>query len=238
MRTEFRATALEKDFFVATNRNYLSPADIPPVIPVFPLTGALLLPRAELPLNIFEPRYLAMVDDALSGARLIGMIQPDEAAPAGASGPAVHKVGCVGRLTQFGETGDGRYLITLSGICRFRVVEEMPVTTPYRQFRIDTAPFAEDFDVSAGEAEVDREAVLAALAAFLDANKLEADWDGIRQAGTETLVNALSVMSPYGALEKQALLEAEDLKARADMLVAITQMMLARMPGDGEGSLQ
>lgn len=223
---------------MAANRTYLSPAEIPPVVPVFPLSGALLLPRAELPLNIFEPRYLAMVDDAIRGARLIGMVQPDETEPASARGPAVYQVGCLGRLTQFGETGDGRYLITLSGICRFRILEEMPVTTPYRQFRIDAAPFVADFDAAAGEGEVDREAVLSALAAFLEANKLEADWDGIRQAGTETLVNALSVMSPYGALEKQALLEAANLKARADMLVAITQMMLARMPGDGEGSLQ
>ncbi len=223
---------------MATNRIYASPADLPPVIPVFPLTGALLLPRADLPLNIFEPRYLAMVDDALAGARLIGMVQPDEAKPDTARGPAVHKVGCVGRLSQYSETGDGRYLITLTGICRFEIVEEMAVTTPYRQFRIDTSPFAQDFSASTGEETVDRSALLSALAAFLDANKLEADWEGIRQAGTETLVNALSVMSPYGALEKQALLEAKDLKERADMLVAITQMMLARMPGDGEGSLQ
>jgi len=222
---------------VASNKTYLSPADLPPVIPVFPLTGALLLPRAELPLNIFEPRYLAMVDAALGGARLIGMVQPDEAAPASARGPALHKVGCVGRLTEFSETGDGRYLITLTGICRFRIAEELAVTTPYRQVRIDTASFAFDF-APAGEGEVDRAALLEALAAFLDANRLEADWDGIREAGTETLVNTLSVMSPYGALEKQALLEAETLKARADMLVAITQMLLARMPGDGEGSLQ
>ncbi|MFS8035852.1 LON peptidase substrate-binding domain-containing protein [Xanthobacter sp. AM11] len=223
---------------MAANRTYLSPAEIPPVIPVFPLSGALLLPRAELPLNIFEPRYLAMVDDAIGGGRLIGMVQPDEGKPETARGPAVYQVGCLGRLTQFSETGDGRYLITLSGICRFRIVEEMAATTPYRQFRVDASAFTGDFEASAGEAEVDREAVLAALAAFLDANKLEADWEGIRQAGTETLVNALSVMSPYGALEKQALLEAQNLKARADMLVAITQMMLARMPGDGEGSLQ
>ncbi|MCG5234997.1 LON peptidase substrate-binding domain-containing protein [Xanthobacter oligotrophicus] len=223
---------------MAANRTYLSPTEIPPVIPVFPLTGALLLPRADLPLNIFEPRYLAMVDDALGGARLIGMVQPDEQAPVSAHGPGVYKVGCLGRLTQFSETGDGRYLITLTGICRFRIVEELDTTTPYRQFKVDATAFAHDFEAEAGEAEVDRDALLSALAAFLDANKLEADWDGIREAGTETLVNALSVMSPYGALEKQALLEAENLKARADMLVAITQMMLARMPGDGEGSLQ
>jgi len=223
---------------LASNRTFHSPADLPAVVPLFPLGGALLLPRAELPLNIFEPRYLAMVEDVLGGPRLIGMIQPDEAAPPGPSGPAVQKVGCLGRLTQFGETDDGRYLITLTGICRFKVVEEVAADTPYRQFRIDAGDFAADFKPALGEEKVDRQAVLGALAAFLDANSLEADWDGIRQAGTETLVNALSVMSPYGAAEKQALLEAPDLKSRAEMLVAITQMLLARMPGDGEGTLQ
>lgn len=224
---------------MASNRTYLSPADVPPVIPVFPLSGGLLLPRAELPLNIFEPRYLQMVDDALSGARLIGIVQPDETAPEVPEGPAVFRVGCLGRLTQFRETENGRYHIHLTGICRFRILEEVDGHTAYRQFRVETAPYEADFQPGAEqEAEVDRPALFKALAAFLEANQLEADWEGIQQAGTETLVNALSVMSPYGTLEKQALLEAETLKARADMLVAITQMMLARMPGDGEGSLQ
>ncbi|WP_029004120.1 LON peptidase substrate-binding domain-containing protein [Azorhizobium doebereinerae] len=223
---------------MAKHRPLIVPADAPTVVPVFPLAEALLLPRAELPLNIFEPRYLAMIDDALAGDRLIGMIQPDESQPEGERGPALFKVGCLGRISQFGESGDGRYLVTLTGICRFTVVEELSVDTPYRQCRIDVTPFAQDFDASAGEDAVDRTSLLKALAAFLEANKLEADWDGIEQAGTETLVNALSVMSPYGALEKQALLEAKDLKSRAEMLVAITQMMLARMPGDGESSLQ
>ncbi len=223
---------------MAKHRPIIAPSDVPSVVPVFPLSGALLLPRAELPLNIFEPRYLAMIDDALAGDRLIGMVQPDESQPEDARGPTLFKVGCLGRLSQFGESGDGRYLVTLTGICRFTVLEELAVDTPYRQCRIDAAAFAQDFDASAGEEAVDRTALLKALAAFLEANKLEADWDGIEQAGTETLVNALSVMSPYGALEKQALLEAKDLKSRAEMLVAITQMMLARMPGDGESSLQ
>ncbi|TDT89432.1 MULTISPECIES: LON peptidase substrate-binding domain-containing protein [Azorhizobium] len=223
---------------MAKHRPLIAPADAPAVVPVFPLAGALLLPRAELPLNIFEPRYLAMIDDVLAGDRMVGMIQPDEAKLEGERGPALFKVGCLGRITQFGESGDGRYLITLTGICRFEVVEELNVDTPYRQCRIDVKPFAKDFDASAGEDAVDRTALLRALAAFLEANKLEADWEGIEQAGTETLVNALSVMSPYGTLEKQALLEAADLKSRAEMLVAITQMMLARMPGDGESSLQ
>ncbi|MBB6306505.1 LON peptidase substrate-binding domain-containing protein [Xanthobacter tagetidis] len=224
---------------MAAKRTYLSPADVPPVVPVFPLSGALLLPRAELPLNIFEPRYLAMVDDALSGARLIAMAQPDPGAAPGPHGPQVFKVGCLGRLTQFAETGDGRYLITLTGVARFSIVEEVEALTPYRQFKIDTAAFGADFDASAGESEVDRSALLAALAAFLEANKLDADWDGIQQAGTEMLVNTLSVISPYGVREKQALLEARTLRERAEMLVAITQMTLARTtPGDGEGSLQ
>lgn len=223
---------------MAKHRSYHSPADLPATLPVFPLAGALLLPRAELPLNIFEPRYLEMIDDALAGERLIAMVQPDESKPEGPHGPALFQVGCIGRITQFSETGDGRYLITLSGICRFKVGADLDVDTPYRQIVIDPSPYAHDFQESAGEDEVDRTALLAALAAFLEANQLEADWDGIQQAGTETLVNALSVMSPYGALEKQALLEAQDLKARAEMLVAITQMMLARMPGDGEAPLQ
>lgn len=224
---------------MATITTYTGPADLPEVVPVFPLSGALLLPRAELPLNIFEPRYLEMVDDALAGARLIAMVQPDEAGPETDRGPGLHKVGCLGRITQFAETGDGRYLITLSGICRVRIRAEEEVATPYRQCAVDAADFASDFEESVGEAQVDRSALLAALAAFLEANRLEADWDGIRQAGTETLVNGLCVMSPYGVLEKQALLEAPTLKARSEMLVAITQMMLARMPGDdGETSLQ
>ncbi|MGU3496581.1 LON peptidase substrate-binding domain-containing protein [Xanthobacteraceae bacterium A53D] len=223
---------------MAKHRPIVSPADAPAVVPVFPLAEALLLPRAELPLNIFEPRYLAMIDDALAGDRLIGMIQPDESKPEGPGGPVLFKVGCLGRISQFGESGDGRYLITLTGICRFALVEEVAADTPYRQCRIDLTPFAHDFDASSEEAAVDRTGLLKALAAFLEANQLEADWDGIEQAGTETLVNALSVMSPYGALEKQALLEAKDLKSRAEMLVAITQMMLARMPGDSDTPLQ
>ena len=223
---------------MANRRSYHAPGDVPGTAAVFPLSGALLLPRAELPLNVFEPRYLEMVDDALAGDRLIVMVQPDETKPETTQGPAVFTVGCIGRITQFAETGDGRYLITLTGICRVRMGAEETTDTPYRRFAIDASAFGADFDESAGEEDVDRSALLSALAAFLEANHLEADWDGIQQAGTETLVNALCVMSPYGALEKQALLEAGTLKERAEMLVAITQMLLARMPGDdGESSL-
>jgi Lon protease-like protein len=222
-----------------TNVGYRGPGDLPPVIPVFPLPGALLLPRGQMPLNIFEPRYLAMIDDALrSGDRLIGMIQPDTAHPGPDDKPHLYKIGCAGRLTQFAETGDGRYLIQLTGVARFRVEQEMPVLTPYRQCRVAYAPFADDFVARRGEDAVDREAVLEALKAFLAANDLKADWDGIENAPNEALVNALAMMSPYGPAEKQALLEAPDLKTRAEILVAVTQIELAKGATEGETKLQ
>ena len=221
------------------NARYLGPGDLPEVIPVFPLAGALLLPRGQLPLNIFEPRYLMMIDDAFtSGRRLIGMIQPDPTHRKSDVNPKLYRIGCVGRLTQFGETGDGRYLIELTGIARFTILDEPSVTTPYRQCRVDYAPFADDFVARKGEEAVDRKALLAALAAFLKANDLKADWDGIENAPNEALVNALAMMSPYGAPEKQALLEAPDLKTRAEILVAVTEIELAKGKTAGETPLQ
>ena len=218
---------------------YRGPGDVADVIPVFPLPGALLLPRGQMPLNIFEPRYLAMVDAALrSGQRLIGMIQPDTAHPGPDDRPHLFKVGCVGRITQFAETGDGRYLIQLTGVSRFAVAQELSVPTPYRQCRVTYAPFADDFVARKGEQAVDRAAVLEALSAFLKANKLKADWEGIENAPNEALVNALAMMSPYGPAEKQALLEAPDLKTRADILVAITEIELAKGKTEGATSLQ
>jgi len=222
------------------NAHYRGPIDLPEVIPVFPLPGALLLPRGQMPLNIFEPRYLAMIDDALrDGHRLIGMIQPDVThADAAPEVPPLFKVGCVGRITELAESGDGRYLIELTGIARFRIEEELRVQTPYRQCRVTFAPFADDFVARKGEDEVDRDAVLTALRDFLEANDLNADWDGIQKAPNEALVNALSMMSPYGAAEKQALLEAPDLKTRAEILVAITEIELAKKDSEGEPQLQ
>jgi uncharacterized protein len=221
------------------NVAYRGPDDLPDVIPVFPLAGALLLPRGQMPLNIFEPRYLAMVDDALSsGRRLIGMIQPDTAHRGSEEKPSLYRIGCVGRITQLGETGDGRYLMELTGIARFRIAEELSVSTPYRQCRVAYAPFADDFVARKGEDAVDRAALLAALAAFLKANDLKADWDGIENAPNEALVNALAMMSPYGAAEKQALLEAPDLKTRAEILVAVTEIELAKGKTEGEPPLQ
>ena len=221
------------------NAEYRGPVDLPHVIPVFPLPGALLLPRGQMPLNIFEPRYLAMIDDALrDGHRLIGMIQPDVAHGGTPDKPKLYSVGCVGRITQLAESGDGRYLIELTGVARFRIEAELPVSTLYRQCRVSYAPFGDDFVARKGEEAVDREALLAALREFLEANDLKADWEDIDKAPNEALVNALSMMSPYGTPEKQALLEAPDLKTRADILVAITEIELAKKNTEGEPQLQ
>lgn len=218
----------------AGHRAHNAPGDLPEIVPVFPLPAALLLPRGEMPLNIFEPRYIDMVDTALHGDRIIGMIQPDGSKPPGAFGPALCEIGCAGRISAFSETEDGRYLITLTGIARFTVVEELTVPTAFRQCRIDAHPFVHDFCTGCGDA-VDRDAVLDAFRAYLRAHNLEADWDSVYRATNETLVNALAMMAPFGTAEKQALLEAPDLKARAETLVALTEMALAGEPGNPAG---
>ncbi len=205
----------------AGNFSYVNASDMPETAALFPLAGALLLPGGQMPLNIFEPRYLAMVDHALATDRVIGMIQP--ALDGNENG--LCGVGCLGRIASFAETGDGRYHITLAGICRFRVVDEAAVRTPWRQARI--APFLGDLETPDGK-DVDRSALLKAFKSFLEANGMEADWESVNRADNVMLVNSLSMMSPYGPAEKQALLEAADLKARAETLVAITEIMLAR----------
>jgi uncharacterized protein len=222
------------------NTTYKGPEELPDVIPVFPLPGALLLPRGQMPLNIFEPRYLAMIEDALrSTHRLIGMIQPDPAHPGpDEQKPQLFHVGCVGRMTQFAESGDGRYLIQLTGVARFRVEEELSVATAYRQCRVTYAPFADDLIARKGEEAVDRKALLEALHAFLKANNLKADWQGIESAPNEALVNALAMMSAYGPAEKQAMLEAPDLKTRAEILIAVTEIELAKSETEEEPPLQ
>jgi len=192
-----------------------------------------------LPLNIFEPRYLAMIDDALrSDHRLVGMIQPDTAHPGPEHRPNLYSIGCVGRITQIAETGDGRYLLQLTGIARFRIEQELGLDRPYRQCRVSYAPFADDFKARKGEDEVDRKGLLRALSDFLKANDLKADWEGIESAPNEALVNALAMMSPYGSAEKQALLEAPDLKTRAQILIAVTEIELAKKATGGETPLQ
>jgi Lon protease-like protein len=217
---------------------YRSPADLPQRLPVFPLAGALLLPRAELPLNIFEPRYIEMVTDALSGDRLIGMIQPQGDGAGSTERPALLNVGCAGRITSYAETPDDRMLITLTGVSRFMVVEELDADTAYRQIVADYQPFAVDLVSDLGASEVNRPALLKAFREYLQANNMNADWEQVDAASTEVLVNTLSLLAPYPPRDKQALLEAPDLKTRADVLIALTEMALARTTRPTDRRLQ
>jgi Lon protease-like protein len=212
---------------MAGNRRYETAEDIPQSVLVFPLAGALLLPSGELPLNIFEPRYLAMVDATLASDRMIGMIQPAFDAPPESVRPSLCEVGCLGRITSFSETGDGRYGIVLSGVSRFRVTEELSTRTPYRQVRISIAGFNDLSEPLYGEDDVDSNALLKTLRDYLKANDLDADWDSVNRASNAGLVTALSMMSPWGPPEKQALLESPDHATRARTLIAITEMALA-----------
>jgi Lon protease-like protein len=233
---DFRVAGKRKSV-QAGNRQYRRASDIPAVIPVFPLSAALLLPGGRMPLNVFEPRYLEMVDHAIGGDRIVGMIQPNLEGGMKPNGePELCEVGCAGRIATFAETGDGRYLISLQGVCRFRVAEELHARTPFRQCRV--LPFLGDLDEEKGAEDVNRPALLKVFRAYLEANDLEADWESVSRAENATLVNALSMMSPYGAAEKQALLEAPDLKTRAETLIAITEMALARDREDFGSSLQ
>lgn len=209
---------------MSINHPYTDIAQLPSALPVFPLTGAVILPRGELPLNIFEPRYMAMVNDAISGPRLIGMIQPKQ--DLGSTG-GLFRVGCVGRITRFAETGDGRYLITLTGVARFDIGEEITGDRPYRLFRVDYSRFTADLNPGDGERSVDRDGMVSMLRSFANSSNLEIDWGSIDAAPTETLVNALAMMCPFGANEKQALIEAIDLKTRAETLVALAKIDMA-----------
>ncbi|WP_448582655.1 LON peptidase substrate-binding domain-containing protein [Thermaurantiacus sp.] len=194
-------------------------SELPAVIPVFPLSGAILLPRALLPLNIFEPRYLAMTRDAMAGDRLIGIIQPK--GDGGAGPPELFGTGGLGRITRFSETGDGRYLIALAGIIRFHVTEEVGVATPYRQVRADYAPFVQDWNPAPPLPAMVRASLEDSLRAYLETQNLAADWDAVRGADDEGLVSTLATVCPFEILERQALLEAPDLEARASMLTAL-----------------
>jgi uncharacterized protein len=211
--------------------HYRGPADMPMNIPVFPLSGALLLPRSEMPLNIFEPRYLAMMDSAISSHRIIGMVQP--LGSSGGDKPALARIGCAGRITAFSEQPDGRLLVTLTGITRFAIVKEQEISLPWREMEATYDEFAGDFEEGYGEDKVDRNELLGALRSYLDANGLKADWSEVAKAGNETLVNTLAMLAPYDSPSKQALLEAPDLKTRADVLVALTEVSLAR-EGSGQ----
>ena len=214
------------------SRTAFDPAyeDLPRVLPIFPLEGVLLLPGGRLPLNIFEPRYLAMFDDALTNNRLIGMIQPCEGC-SGSKPPKVYETGCVGRITSFTETDDGRYLVTLCGLIRFDVVRELP-SGSYRQVEPDFTRFAGDLqeDCSA----IDRDRLVTVLSAYFEANSIEGDWEAIEQTGDERLVTSLAMICPLGAPEKQALLESMTLTERAEALTAIMEMATHGRDGETE----
>ncbi len=208
-------------------QGYVRAADLPQVIPVFPLPGAILLPRGQLPLNIFEPRYLNMIDDAMAGDRIIGMIQPKGGLQ------NLSPVGCAGRITSFAETSDGRYLITLTGCARFRLASEIPTQTPYRQIRADFAPFEADLRAPPVDDDgLDRDGLLDALRAYLEIRGLDIDWDTAETAPPEALINSLSMALPFDPPEKQALLEAADLPDRSAVLTALLTIDAAT---DGEG---
>ena len=211
-------------------QGYVKAADLPQVIPIFPLPGAILLPRGQLPLNIFEPRYLNMIDDAMAGDRIIGMIQPQGGVQ---RLHGLSPIGCAGRITSFAETSDGRYLITLTGCARFRLGSEIPTQTPYRQVRADFAPFEADLSAPpVDDVGLDRDGLLDALRAYLETRGLDIDWDTAETAPPEALINSLSMALPFDPPEKQALLEAASLTDRSTVLTALLTIDAA---GDGDG---
>ena len=205
------------------------PAELPRSVPIFPLSGALLLPFAHRPLNIFEPRYIEMVDAALRGDRLIGLIQPVDAEEESPRGRApLRSVGCLGRLTHFEENGDDRYFIMLEGICRFELVAELTVISPYRQAVISAEKYASDFERGFGAEAVDRGRFIKMMRDYADYASIEMNWEEIAKTPTADLVNFCCMVSPYGAAEKQALLEANSIESRAETLIAMAEYEMAR----------
>jgi Lon protease-like protein len=217
-------------------------AVLPEVLPIFPLTGILLLPRARLPLNIFEPRYLAMTRDALGGERLIGMVQPsepqdDNRGPRGAGSamnPPVYAIGCAGRITQFAESDDGRYVLTLTGVSRFRIVDELPLLSGYRRVVPDWRPFAHDRGAPDAP-EIDRARLIRGLQSYFAQHQLSADWSAVEKASAEHLVTSIAMACPFVPSEKQALLEAADLAERARLLTALVEMAAMKPASEENG---
>lgn len=203
----------------------ISPKDLPDSIPVFPLPGALMLPRARLPLHVFEPRYLAMLDDALkTPQRLIGMIQPRQV-PGGCT-KKLHCIGCAGRITAFSETEDGRYMLTLSGVSRFRVLREVSGFTPYIRADVSWDGFARDMDGAEKDPGFAREVFMAKLAQYFEALHLSTDWNSLKDAEDELLINSLSMLCPFEPEDKQALLEAPTLTNRRETLTTLIEFAL------------
>ena len=200
--------------------------EIPSKISIFPLNGALLLPRSQLPLNIFEPRYLEMIDNSISSDRLIGMIQTQES-----NENQLYSIGCLGKITSFTELSDSRFIITLNGICRYKVTQELDTLTPYRQVKVSYEDFENDLTPGFNQDKANRDKLLDVLKRYLEKNNLQIDWEAVKGSPTETLVNSLCSLSPYSAEEKQALLEAEDIQKRNELLIAMTEMALSTNKG-------
>ena len=225
-----------------SGRNPFDPSfeRLPDTLPIFPLSGVLLLPGGKLPLNIFEPRYLSMIFDSLAGHRMIGMVQPTQ--PGGYAGdgmpaddgtPKVHQVGCAGRVVSFNETEDGRLLLALSGVCRFQISRELDLAHGgYRRVSALFSPYSADLDYADEMVTLDRERLMAALAAFFRGKNLSTDWDSVKKADDLNLVNSLSMVLPFGPAEKQALLEAADTSARAKLLIAFLEMAAFGSPSE------
>jgi len=222
---------------IAVMAPYRHLADLPQLIPVFPLDGALLLPGGELPLQIFEPRYLNMVDDAMAGDRVIGMIQTRQGGDR--ARPSLAEVGCVGRITSYAETSDGRYLITLTGVCRFDTGEELDLRMPYRQVRANYDRFGDDLarDEEAVVSEAARGRFARALKRYLNRRELDIDWETANDAPLEALVNSLCMGLPFEPAEKQAFIEAPDLEGRFDVLTTLLEID-ASDPDDEHPQLQ
>lgn len=208
--------------------------DLPEVFPIFPLTGAMLLPGGRLPLNIFEPRYLAMTDDALGDGRMFAMIQPDPSLPRTPNGPALYRIGCLGRLSSFSETEDGRYMITLSGLIRFEIVEEVEMHRGYRRVRARFDRFAEDLETAPDARLEDRDSLLAALRLYFNHRGFDANWDVIETMADPMLVTSLAMVCPFDPVEKQALLESLTLADRARTLGTLLRMDMHEPPRDPE----
>ncbi len=210
-------------------------ADLPDVLAVFPLSGALLLPRSRMPLQLFEPRYLAMLDDVLkTDGRLIGMVQPNEVP--GREGPGLQLIGCVGRVTQFSETEDNRYMITLTGISRFRVLSEVEGFTPYRRCKVSWDGFARDLGAAEHDTDFDRGAFMSLLQRYFETLGLSTDWETLKDAEDELLLNSLAMLLDFSAEDKQALLEAPSLATRRETLVTLIEFALRG--GAGEDLMQ
>lgn len=204
-------------------------------LPIFPLAGVLLLPRGRLPLNIFEPRYLAMTRDALAGDRLIGMVQPSDPQQPPSGNPPVYPTGCAGRITSFSETDDGRYLITLTGLCRFRIREELPLVNGYRRIVPQWDEYANDLRTPR-QPGFDRERLIRGLRAYFDKHQIKAEWETINSVPGDRLVTSIAMVCPFEPSEKQALLEAGNLDQRAELLTAIVEMALMDRPSEGSGA--